>query len=474
MIKIKQKTAIVHLLSQRYKLFIPTIFLIAVFCLSLIPTQVFGLSQNAILPICGGGTGYSLSTTWLNRMVIITGHTIEEFESGSYIVIALEDSTNGDSQLIWSGSSQIMVDNSTTNYFTVRTPTTAEGFDTAQHIYGESISKDSAWNYSNNDYQFVSSAYYATQNTYVNSNAGSFYNGVNSNDSCVVAANNLNYATGFQGTDYSSIYSTPPPEPPETNLVWYVSGNNVTLTGVSVPALPEESIDLYYWWFDVTDSLNIGAPDVIVDTETTGGYAIHVVDTPEGGYASIQQYSYPQARLAGGPVRVCVSAFSSNGNNDSMCEIFVLGGSGIGGSFLDPEVPEPIVDIPCGTWDFACILGQTLKFLFIPKPEAIEYLFSNTSTNTNGLESIITVPLEYIADINTVTCTPIDLPLPYVTGDITLPCMSSNYSTYFGDFFTMYQTIVTGVISYWVIVRFLDLVKNFKDPKSDTIEVLDL
>ena len=105
--------------------------------------------------------------------------------------------------------------------------------------------------------------------------------------------------------------------------------------------------------------------------------------------------------------------------------------------------------------------------------EASEF-FSGFTTDTFGLTSIITAPLNLIGSITSSSCTPLGLPLPYVNKTLELPCMSSIYSQYFGSFFTLYQTITFGIIAYWVCVRIFNLVKDFKNPDHDEIEVLDL
>lgn len=105
--------------------------------------------------------------------------------------------------------------------------------------------------------------------------------------------------------------------------------------------------------------------------------------------------------------------------------------------------------------------------------EASEF-FSGFTTDTFGLTSIITAPLNLIGSITSSTCTPLGLPLPFVNKTLDLPCMSSIYSQYFGSFFTLYQTITFGIIAYWVCVRIFNLVKDFKNPDHDEIEVLDL
>lgn len=106
--------------------------------------------------------------------------------------------------------------------------------------------------------------------------------------------------------------------------------------------------------------------------------------------------------------------------------------------------------------------------------EASEF-FSSFNTDTFGLTSIITAPLNLIKSLTSKTCTPLHIPLPYLNNKyLDLPCMSSIYSQYFGSFFTLYQTITYGIIAYWVCVRIFNLVKDFKNPEHDEIEVLDL
>lgn len=101
--------------------------------------------------------------------------------------------------------------------------------------------------------------------------------------------------------------------------------------------------------------------------------------------------------------------------------------------------------------------------------------FNSFTTDTFGLTSIITAPLNLIRSLTSKTCAPLHLPLPFLDNKyLDLPCMSSIYSQYFGSFFTLYQTITYGIIAYWVCVRIFNLVKDFKNPEHDEIEVLDL
>jgi len=105
--------------------------------------------------------------------------------------------------------------------------------------------------------------------------------------------------------------------------------------------------------------------------------------------------------------------------------------------------------------------------------EASEF-FSGFETDTFGLTSIITAPLNLIGSITSSSCSPLGLEVPFVDSTLNLPCMTSIYERYFGSFLDVYQTITFGIIAYWVCVKIFALVKDFKNPDHDEIEVMDL
>lgn len=104
-----------------------------------------------------------------------------------------------------------------------------------------------------------------------------------------------------------------------------------------------------------------------------------------------------------------------------------------------------------------------------------EQFFSGFSTDTHGLTSIITAPLTLIGNITSSTCSPLALEVPFLDGQsLTLPCMSSIYKKHFGSFLNVYQIATFGLVAYWVCVRIFALVKDFKNPDHDEVEVMDL
>jgi len=100
--------------------------------------------------------------------------------------------------------------------------------------------------------------------------------------------------------------------------------------------------------------------------------------------------------------------------------------------------------------------------------------FGGFSSSDYGLSDIITMPLTFIQGLSNNTCYSLSVPLPFVDQNVNLPCMTSIYQQHFGSFLTLYQTITTGIIAYWVCVNLFRLVQGFKNPDKDEIEVMDL
>ena len=99
--------------------------------------------------------------------------------------------------------------------------------------------------------------------------------------------------------------------------------------------------------------------------------------------------------------------------------------------------------------------------------------FNNFTTDTHGLTAIITAPLNTIKSLLNTSCEVLVLPLPFVSETVELPCMATVYGQ-FQPFYGLYQVITYGFIAYWVCVRLFNLVKDFKNPEHDEVEVMDL
>lgn len=102
--------------------------------------------------------------------------------------------------------------------------------------------------------------------------------------------------------------------------------------------------------------------------------------------------------------------------------------------------------------------------------------FDNFEDDDYGLSDIITAPLSLIQSLMSNACPNMRLTVPFVQENNTfsLPCLDMIYIEHFGSFLTIYRTIVNGFLGYWVVVKIFAMVKGFKDPDDDKIEVMDL
>lgn len=100
--------------------------------------------------------------------------------------------------------------------------------------------------------------------------------------------------------------------------------------------------------------------------------------------------------------------------------------------------------------------------------------FDNFQDNDHGLSGIITAPLNFIKNLNSKSCTPINVSIPLINSNFSLPCMSTFYNTHFAELFRIYQIVIFGLIAYRICLDIFRIVKGFKDPDSDKVEVIDL
>ena len=100
--------------------------------------------------------------------------------------------------------------------------------------------------------------------------------------------------------------------------------------------------------------------------------------------------------------------------------------------------------------------------------------FNNFQTNSHGLSGIITAPIRLVNSLTTATCNPLEFDLPIIHNHVVLPCIRPIIENYFGVFFTLYQLITTGLISYTVCINLYSKVRALQNPNNDRIEVLNL
>lgn len=99
--------------------------------------------------------------------------------------------------------------------------------------------------------------------------------------------------------------------------------------------------------------------------------------------------------------------------------------------------------------------------------------FNNFQNQDFGLSQIITIPLSTIQSLTSKSCVTINVPIPYTNRNVQLPCMFEIYNK-FPTIYNLWKIVSFGIISYFICIDIFHIVKGFKDPESDKVEVLDL
>lgn len=95
-------------------------------------------------------------------------------------------------------------------------------------------------------------------------------------------------------------------------------------------------------------------------------------------------------------------------------------------------------------------------------------------SDLHGLSGVVSAPFALLNGLTSGTCQPLEFTLPFVHNQVTLPCMSIIYSTYFGSFFTIYQLLISGILFYMIYINYVRVMKNLQNPYDDRIEVFSL
>lgn len=96
--------------------------------------------------------------------------------------------------------------------------------------------------------------------------------------------------------------------------------------------------------------------------------------------------------------------------------------------------------------------------------------------NNSGLFDIITALQQFTQHLNSNgVCASVVVPIPFTNQSVRIPCMTTEvYRVHFAGILTIYQTIIRGIVYYYIIVNLLKLLKDTIDPFNMKLEVLDL
>lgn len=271
------------------------------------------------------------------------------------------------------------------------------------------------------------------------------------------------------------------------NIVAEVNGKSLAIRSKFSPLVGVQDYKIY--WFITNANIDGEGPEVPFSLDGYGNPDQYLTfEVPEYGTYNISAYfkandgsELPNPEgliLAETSINVLIDGSIYAVDSDDMeCNT---------NNFCEEVIPEWIPE-ECIVNEFpwvkldGCIrnalhyIGQALG-LTRTKQNPMGSPFVAFQSTTFGLTSVISAPIQILSNISNSQygCSPITLPLPHLNRSMILPCLTNMYQTSFTTLFTMYQSIVGGVISYYVMTRILELVKMMKDPKNDKIEVLKL
>ena len=91
-----------------------------------------------------------------------------------------------------------------------------------------------------------------------------------------------------------------------------------------------------------------------------------------------------------------------------------------------------------------------------------------------GLTNIVIAPIEFIKTLPTKTCSPINAPLPFIGGTLSLPCLKPIYDQYAAPIVLMWQVILTSLVSFSVATKVFAKLRETYNPRQNRIEVTNL
>lgn len=166
-----------------------------------------------------------------------------------------------------------------------------------------------------------------------------------------------------------------------------------------------------------------------------------------------------------------------NTNNVAVdTEISIPSGANFARLSVRSSSNRPILKF-CGNGNNAIVnssnnINNTLNDDSVDNDQASSF-FDDFQADSHGLSGIITAPLRLIQSLSSSSCSPLELPLPFVNQNAILPCMSTVYSQ-FATFYSLWQLITTGIIAYYILIKLFGHIKGLQNPDDDRIEVLQL
>ena len=101
--------------------------------------------------------------------------------------------------------------------------------------------------------------------------------------------------------------------------------------------------------------------------------------------------------------------------------------------------------------------------------------FTDTTFNTYGFSGIVTAPFRFLYVLEDYSsCSSISLPFPHTNNNLTMSCVRDSIPDSVNPLIIILQTILSGIICYYIGVNTLSTIKEILTPDKDSVEVVNL
>lgn len=206
-------------------------------------------------------------------------------------------------------------------------------------------------------------------------------------------------------------------------------------------------------------------------------YANFIYHAPSD-IATIENYTYPST-LTGSNLTTCriINGYSTCDNEFVFIDYETYKSNG--GSINQNENGYPEVDLSGGgsSPDYTSNINAINSNITDPSIDTsdVDSLLSNSNFNENEtIQNIVSLPIDFIENLSN-TCSPIEFTIPWFNADVSIPCMSTAVYPKFGVFLAWsVGVVINGYLIYKILLKFVELFNDLKDPTKDKIEVVDL
>ena len=95
--------------------------------------------------------------------------------------------------------------------------------------------------------------------------------------------------------------------------------------------------------------------------------------------------------------------------------------------------------------------------------------FTDFSLNDHGLSSFITLPLSFLQDMSSSSCSSVSFPFPRTNQNIVLPCLSSFYNQHIQPIYVLITLVIRFIVYYRIGLDCFNFIKKIIILNNDTI-----